>query len=127
MDESVARAHRDGYVTTLFGRRRYLPEVNSRNVARRKFAERTAMNTPIQGTAADIIKAAMVKLDREIRSRGLRSQMLLQVHDELVFEVVEDELEEMTSLVRQAMESAADLKVPLKVDVNVGHNWLEVK
>lgn len=127
MDESVASAHQDGYVTTLFGRRRYLPELNSRNVARRKFAERTAMNTPIQGTAADIIKAAMVKVDREIRSRGLRSRMLLQVHDELVFEVVQDELEELTGLVRQAMESAANLKVPLKVDIHAGHNWLEVK
>lgn len=126
MDETVARAYRDGYVTTLFGRRRYLPELNSRNPARRKFAERTAMNTPIQGTAADIIKAAMVKVDREIRSRGLRSRMLLQVHDELVFEVAKEELQVLIELVKGAMESAADLKVPLKVDVNAGHNWLEV-
>lgn len=127
MDEVVAAAHRDGYVTTLFGRRRYLPELNSRIVARRKFAERTAMNTPIQGTAADIIKVAMVKVDREMQSRGLRSRMLLQVHDELVFEVVEGELQEVTDVVRQAMESAASLRVPLRVDINVGHNWREAK
>lgn len=127
MDEAVEEARRNGYVTTLLGRRRYLPELNSRSVPRRKFAERTAMNTPIQGSAADIIKVAMVKADREIQSRGLRSRLLLQVHDELVFEAVRDELDELSEIVTQSMESAADLRVPLKVDINVGINWKEAK
>jgi DNA polymerase-1 len=85
------------------------------------------MNTPIQGSAADIIKVAMVKVDREIQSKGLRSRLLLQVHDELVFEAVEDELDELSAIVAQSMESAADLRVPLKVDINVGSNWKEAK
>jgi len=127
MDQVVEEARRNGYVTTLLGRRRYLPELNSRSVPRRKFAERTAMNTPIQGSAADIIKVAMVKVDREIQSKGLRSRLLLQVHDELVFEAVEDELDELSAIVAQSMESAADLRVPLKVDINVGSNWKEAK
>ena len=127
MDQVVHEARRNGYVTTLLGRRRYLPELNSRSVPRRKFAERTAMNTPIQGSAADIIKVAMVKVDREIQSKGLRSRLLLQVHDELVFEAVEDELDQLSAIVAQSMESAADLRVPLKVDINVGSNWKEAK
>lgn len=127
MDRTVEEARRNGYVTTLLGRRRYLPELNSTSVPRRKFAERTAMNTPIQGSAADIIKVAMVKVDREIESRGLRSRLLLQVHDELVFEAVEDELGQLEEIVTQAMESAAGLRVPLKVDISVGRNWKEAK
>lgn len=127
MDEIVAQARRDGYVTTLLMRRRYLPEINASNFNLRSFAERTAMNTPIQGTAADIIKLAMVKLDKRMRDEGLASRMLLQVHDELVFEVPEDELETMKRIVREVMEDAVKLDVPLKVDVSDGANWYEAK
>ncbi|EXX89562.1 DNA polymerase I, partial [Paenibacillus darwinianus] len=127
MDDIVIKAREDGYVTTLLERRRYLPEIKASNFNLRSFAERTAMNTPIQGTAADIIKLAMVKMDRELRERGLRSRMLLQVHDELVFEVPEDELETMRKLVPDVMESAIELDVPLKADVNYGVNWYEAK
>jgi DNA polymerase-1 len=127
MDEVVEQAKRDGYVTTLLGRRRYLPMIHSRNYGERSFAERTAMNTPIQGTAADIIKHAMVRLEREMAARKLKSRMLLQVHDELIFEVPEQELEEMKELVRAVMEDALPLSVPLKVDVSSGKNWYEAK
>jgi DNA polymerase I len=127
MDDIVMQARRDGYVTTLLERRRYLPEIKASNFNLRSFAERTAMNTPIQGTAADIIKLAMVKMDQELRARGLKSRMLLQVHDELVFEVPEDELEIMKKLVPEVMESAIELDVPLKADVSYGHNWYEAK
>ncbi|MGA8941155.1 MAG: DNA polymerase I [Thermoactinomyces sp.] len=127
MDRIVLQAKKDGYVTTMLGRRRYLPKINARNYGERSFAERTAMNTPIQGTAADIIKYAMVKLDRSITEKGLKSRMLLQVHDELIFEVPEEELPEMRELVRDTMENAVELSVPLKVDLNVGSNWYEAK
>jgi DNA polymerase-1 len=127
MDDIVAKARQDGYVTTLLERRRYLPEINASNFNLRSFAERTAMNTPIQGTAADIIKLAMVKMDEELKARGLRSRMLLQVHDELVFEVPEDELETMKTLVPAIMENAIKLDVPLKADVSYGKNWYEAK
>jgi DNA polymerase-1 len=127
MDDIVAKARQDGCVTTLLERRRYLPEINASNFNLRSFAERTAMNTPIQGTAADIIKLAMVKMDTELKERGLRSRMLLQVHDELVFEVPEDELETMKELVPAVMETAIELDVPLKADVSYGKNWYEAK
>ncbi|PZD95840.1 DNA polymerase I [Paenibacillus sambharensis] len=127
MDDIVMKARQDGYVTTLLERRRYLPEIKASNFNLRSFAERTAMNTPIQGTAADIIKLAMVKMDQTLRERGLKSRMLLQVHDELVFEVPEDELELMKTLVPEVMESALELDVPLKADVNYGVNWYEAK
>ena len=126
LDEVVAKAKEDGYVTTLLNRRRYLPELRNKNIPRRKFAERTAMNTPIQGTAADIIKLAMVDVARELDTRGLKARMLLQVHDELVFDVPKDELTEVADLVRETMESAMVLDVPLKVDVKAGPNWLEL-
>lgn len=127
MDRIVRQAKKDGYVTTMLGRRRYLPKINARNYGERSFAERTAMNTPIQGTAADIIKHAMVKLDQHMAEKGMKSRMLLQVHDELIFEVPEEELPEMKELVRNTMENAVELSVPLKVDVNVGSNWYEAK
>lgn len=126
LDEVVEAARRDGYVTTLLNRRRYLPDLGSRNVPARKFAERMAMNTPIQGTAADIIKLAMVNMHREIERRGLASKMILQVHDELVFEAPEGELHDMAALARKTMEEAVILDVPLKVDVKSGPNWLEL-
>jgi DNA polymerase-1 len=127
MDNIVMQARRDGYVTTLLERRRYLPEIKASNFNLRSFAERTAMNTPIQGTAADIIKLAMVKMNEQLQERKLRSRMLLQVHDELVFEVPQDELELMKKLVPEVMESALKLDVPLKADVNYGVNWYEAK
>lgn len=127
MDDIVKEARQDGYVKTLLERRRYLPEINASNFNLRSFAERTAMNTPIQGTAADIIKLAMVQMDEALRERKLKSRMLLQVHDELVFEVPADELELMKELVPAVMEKALELSVPLKAEVSFGDNWYEAK
>jgi DNA polymerase I len=127
MDDIVRKAREDGYVTTLLNRRRYLPEITASNFNIRSFAERTAMNSPIQGTAADIIKLAMVQLDERMREEKLKSRMLLQVHDELVFEVPEEELELMKRTVAEVMEGALKLDVPLKVDVDWGENWYEAK
>ncbi|WP_340016475.1 DNA polymerase I [Paenibacillus sp. FSL K6-1318] len=127
MDDIVKEARQDGYVKTLLERRRYLPEINASNFNLRSFAERTAMNTPIQGTAADIIKLAMVQMDEALRERQLKSRMLLQVHDELVFEVPADELELMKELVPSVMEKALELSVPLKAEVSFGDNWYEAK
>lgn len=127
MDNIVDQAKKDGYVTTLLERRRYLPDIRASNFNLRSFAERTAMNTPIQGTAADIIKLAMIRMDEALKERGLRSRMLLQVHDELVFEVPDEELETMKALVPAVMESALKLDVPLKADVSFGFNWYEAK
>ena len=127
MEEIIKEAKQNGYVKTLLERRRYLPNINASHFNARSFAERTAMNTPIQGTAADIIKLAMVRMDEQLRDRRLKSTMLLQVHDELVFEVPEDELETMKALVSFVMEQAFPLSVPLKVEVNYGMNWYETK
>ncbi|MDF9845226.1 MULTISPECIES: DNA polymerase I [unclassified Paenibacillus] len=127
MDDIVQDARKQGYVTTLLERRRYLPEINAKNFNLRSFAERTAMNTPIQGTAADIIKLAMVHMDKALFERGLKSRMLLQVHDELVFEVPEEELELMKQLVPEVMAGALKLSVPLKAEVSYGSNWYEAK
>lgn len=127
MDEIVKQAKQEGYVKTLLERRRYLPEINASNFNLRSFAERTAMNTPIQGTAADIIKLAMVQMDKALQEKKLKSRMLLQVHDELVFEVPEDELEVMKKLVPEVMSHALKLSVPLKSDVSYGSNWYEAK
>lgn len=127
MDDIVKDAKRDGYVKTLLERRRYLPEINASNFNLRSFAERTAMNTPIQGTAADIIKLAMVKMDKALYEHGLKSRMLLQVHDELVFEVPPEELDIMKKLVPDTMENAIKLSVPLKAEVSSGVNWYEAK
>lgn len=127
MEDIVVQAKRDGYVTTLLERRRYLPEINASNFNLRSFAERTAMNTPIQGTAADIIKLAMVLMEKVLRERNLQSRMLLQVHDELVFEVPPAELDLMKTLVPETMEKALALSVPLKAEVSDGMNWYESK
>jgi DNA polymerase-1 len=127
MDDIVVEARKYGYVTTLLERRRYLPEINAKNFNLRSFAERTAMNTPIQGTAADIIKLAMVHMDKALFDRGLKSRMLLQVHDELVFEVPEDEMELMKTLLPEVMGGALKLSVPLKAEVSFGSNWYEAK
>ncbi|MFC7371357.1 DNA polymerase I [Fictibacillus iocasae] len=127
MDSIIQEAKQQGYVSTLLHRRRYLPEITSRNFNLRGFAERTAMNTPIQGTAADIIKKAMVDMDERLEQENLQAKMLLQVHDELIFEVPEEEVETLCSLVAEVMESAVMLDVPLKVDVNYGKTWYEAK
>jgi DNA polymerase-1 len=120
-----AREH--GYVETIFRRRRYIPELRDRNFNIRAFGERTAANSPIQGSAADLIKIAMIRIHERLRSERLSARMLLQVHDELVFEVPGPELDTVTALVRDEMERAADLSVPLVVDVGSGRNWLETK
>lgn len=127
MDDIVLEAKRDGYVKTLLERRRYLPEINASNFNIRSFAERTAMNTPIQGTAADIIKLAMVLMDEALKKQGLKSRMLLQVHDELVFEVPPEEMDIMSKLVPEIMGQALPLTVPLKAEVSSGLNWYEAK
>ena len=125
MDETRTRARERGFVETVFGRRLHLPEINSRNVNRRQYAERTAINAPMQGTAADIIKRAMVRIDRWLEERSLTSRMIMQVHDELVLEVPGNELEEVEAGVREHMVNAADLSVPLVVDIGAGANWDE--
>jgi DNA polymerase-1 len=125
IDATIAGARRDKSVATLLGRMRRLPDIDSSNPGARAFSERIAVNTPVQGTAADIIKLAMVAVDREIRARKLRTRMILTVHDELVFDVPRAELEEATALVRRCMEGAMRLRVPLKVDLGSGSNWLE--
>ncbi len=127
MEAIVVEARKQGFVSTLLQRRRYLPEINSRNFNIRSFAERTAINTPIQGSAADIIKKAMIDIEQLLTEKKLTSTLLLQVHDELVFEVPADELEEMQKLVPKVMEQAISLDVPLKVDVSYGKTWYEAK
>lgn len=127
MDETKTQARKQGYVSTLFGRRCYIPEILDKNPARRGFAERQAINAPLQGTASDIIKHAMVKIPDALEKEGLNARMLLQVHDELIFEVPEAEIEATRILVKKIMESAAYLDVPLIVDVGVGPNWADAK
>ena len=126
LDRTLAEGRERGYVTTLFGRRRYLPELNSRNAAARGAAERMAANAPIQGTASDVIKLAMVRLAAALEARGLRSRMLLQVHDELLLEVPEAERATVRALLPEIMESVVTLEVPLRVDVKEGLDWSEV-
>lgn len=125
MDEVVASAREYGYVTTLRGRRRYVPDLHSKSSQLLSAAERVAINTPIQGTAADIIKLAMLAIAARLRTSGLRARMLLQVHDELLFEVPEDETDRVGALVRESMEQVMPIGVPLRVDVGSGHNWAE--
>ena len=127
MENAVAQARKDGYVETMLGRRRYLTDINSRNFNQRSFAERTAMNTPIQGSAADIIKKAMLLVFEALQEKQLRSRLLLQVHDELVLEVVEEERLAVAALVKEKMEQAVCLQVPLLVDVHYGVNWAQAK
>jgi DNA polymerase-1 len=125
MDSQIQFARDNGYVATMFGRRRYLADINSRNQTVRGFAERNAINAPIQGSAADVIKKAMISLHHEMKSRGLKSKMLLQVHDELVFDAHHSEMAELKGLVKANMENALKLEVPLVVDMGTGQNWLE--
>ena len=127
MDKVVAEAHETGYVTTMFGRRRELPAIKSRNFNQRMLAERMAMNTPIQGTAADVIKLAMIAAYHRLKEAGVKSRILLQVHDELVLEVVESELGVVQAILRESMEHVVALSVPLIIDIHWGRNWAEAK
>jgi DNA polymerase-1 len=127
IDKVVEEAHAKGYVQTAFGRRRELPSINSSNYTQRMLAERMAMNTPIQGTAADIIKLAMIKAHTMLKEAHLKSRILLQVHDELVLEVTEPEIPQVKAILKEAMEHIAELSVPLSIDINMGKNWAEAK
>lgn len=127
IEDIVKIAHKQGYVETLTHRRRYLPEIHSKNFSRRSFAERTAMNTPIQGSAADIIKIAMINMAKKLKEEHLQATMLLQIHDELVFEAPEEEIARLQKLVPSVMDSAVKLDVPLKVDSKVGDTWYDLK
>ena len=126
IDRTLSEARQHQAVKTLFGRIRPIPDINSKNPNMRGFAERTAVNTPLQGTAADLIKLAMIRIDRELRERGLRSRMTLQVHDELVFEAPETEVDDLRTLVREQMEKVQTLRVPLTVEIGVGKNWRDL-
>lgn len=125
MDESIADAREKGYVETVLGRKRFLADINSKNAVVRGYAERNAINAPIQGSAADIIKVAMIRIFNRLEKEGLQSKMILQVHDELNFNVPANELERMKKIVVEEMENAYKLRVPLKTDCGVGDNWLE--
>lgn len=125
INDTLASARECGYVETLFGRRRYLPDINSRNATVRSLAERNAVNAPIQGTSADIIKLAMISVDRRLREEGLKSRMVLQIHDELLFDAVAEEVEAVERIVKEEMENVIKLSVPLTVECNHGSNWLE--
>ena len=125
IEDTLTTARENGYVETIFGRKRYLPDINSRNATVRALAERNAINAPIQGTSADIIKLAMIKTDRRIKQEGLQSRMILQIHDELVFDTIPDEVERLETIVREEMENVIELSIPLTVECNHGHNWLE--
>lgn len=127
LDNTVASAREHGYVETLFGRRRPMPELKSSNYMQRSFGERVAMNAPIQGTAADIIKVAMIGVSRRLKEKQMKSRLVLQVHDELLIETYIPELEQVEEILKEEMERAADLKVPLLVDMHTGNNWYEAK
>ena len=125
ISDQISFARNNGYVQTLLGRRRYLKDINSRNAVVRGTAERNAINAPIQGSAADIIKIAMINIQNKLKSEGYQSKMLLQVHDELVFDVFKPELNKVIDMVKYEMMNAYQIEVPLKVDINYGLNWLE--
>jgi DNA polymerase-1 len=127
IDDTIAEVRKTGVTRTLFGRERPIPDINSRNPNSRGFAERTAVNSPLQGTAADLIKLAMVRIDAEISNGGYQCAMLLQVHDELVFECPPGEVDEISKLVKREMEGVGQLKVPLVVDIGAGANWRDAK
>ena len=125
MDTIILKARQQEYVETYFKRRRYLPNINSRNAVIRSVAERNAINAPIQGTAADIIKIAMIEIQKELINQNMQSKMILQVHDELVFDMLDDEKDKLIPLVKGKMEQVIDLGVPLLVDIGQGENWLQ--
>ena len=125
IEDTKTSARENGYVETLFGRRRYIPDINSRNGTVRALAERNAVNAPIQGTSADIIKLAMIQVDRKMSEAGMKSRLVLQIHDELVFDALPDEVADLQEVVRDCMENVVRLSVPLTVECNYGKNWLE--
>jgi DNA polymerase-1 len=127
LDGEIEKARKLGYVETLFHRRRYLPDINNRNMGLRQFAERQAINAPMQGTAADIIKIAMVKINAQLKKHELSSVMIMTVHDELVFDVPKEQVKAMVPLVRQEMEGAMGLSVPMKTSIEIGPNWLQME
>jgi DNA polymerase I len=127
LDRQIEKAYQDGYVETLIGRRRYIPEVKSKNYNIRQFGERAATNAPVQGSAADIIKIAMIDIDRLLREQDDGTRMLLQVHDELLFEAPKDRVDPIRALVTDQMEQAFQLDVPLKVESGTGASWYECK
>lgn len=127
MKSVVEEARETGYVETMYGRRRALPELKSSNYNVRTGAERMALNTPIQGTAADIIKIAMIRVDRRMKREGLKARLVLQVHDELIVECPESEAETVMALVTEEMQSAAELKVPLVAEAHAGKSWFDAK
>ena len=125
MDEAVAKARENGYVETIMKRRRYLKDINSANAVVRGFAERNAVNAPIQGSAADVIKMAMIGVDGAMKEAEMKSKMLLQVHDELVFDVHDSEVDQLQQLVKTEMETAVEMVVPMEVEMEVADNWLD--
>ncbi|MCM8780744.1 MAG: DNA polymerase, partial [Candidatus Omnitrophica bacterium] len=127
IEKQIALAQKEGFVITLLGRRRYIPQINNKNQAICQFAQRQAVNTPIQGSASDLIKLAMVQIYRQIKQKDLKTQMILQIHDELLFNVPEAELDEFVYLVRDNMENVLKLDVPIKVSIKRGKNWLEME
>jgi DNA polymerase-1 len=127
LDRTVAEAKKNGYVTTMFGRRRPVPELSSSNFMQRSFGERVAMNSPIQGTAADIIKIAMLRVWRRLKKEKLSSKLILQVHDELLIETREEEKEQVRRILEEEMKGAAELAVSLEIDLHTGYDWYEAK
>ncbi|MBR0383484.1 MAG: DNA polymerase I, partial [Eubacteriaceae bacterium] len=127
VDGAVKKGHEQGYVATLMGRRRYLPELQSSNYNLRAFGERCAMNSPIQGTAADIIKLAMIAVDKALRDEGFQAKLILQVHDELIVEAPEAEAQRVRELLRRCMEGIVSLSVPLRTDISIGGDWRACK
>ena len=125
LDKTIETAHQTGFVSTILGRRRYIPELSSNNFSDRAYGERIAANTPIQGSAADICKLAMLEIDRRLKSDAFEGRMILQIHDELLFEAPSQELKAVTDIVRECMEEPIDLQVPLVVDIGTGSSWAE--
>ncbi len=127
LDNMVKEARQRGYASTMFGRRRPVPELSSSNFMQRSFGERVAMNSPIQGTASDIIKIAMIRVHRRLKEEGFSSRLILQVHDELLIETKEEEKEQVAAILQEEMKGAADLAVSLEIDLHTGANWYEAK
>lgn len=127
IEQEISLAQKDGFVSTILGRRRYLPEINNKNQGIRQLAQRQAINTPIQGSASDLIKLAMVNIHEQLKIKNLKTKMIMQIHDELVFDMPQDEKEVFIGLARDKMENALELDVPVKVDIKKGHNWLEME
>jgi DNA polymerase-1 len=127
LERQIKLARSQLFVATLMGRRRYIPNIDSKNNNLRQFAERQAVNAPVQGSAADLIKLAMINIHRELNNKGFQARMVLQVHDELVFDVPKKEITQLQELVKDQMEDVLKLDVPIKVDIKVGENWLEIR